>query len=96
MYYKLIFYLLQGDHIQIIAPTEIANNFKNEFVENNTFTLENFEIEKNDGSIKVCNHSFKLILNATTLLEDLNQLKIANPGFKFLPFAEIKKGVVSR
>ncbi|WJX20972.1 hypothetical protein P8452_10451 [Trifolium repens] len=43
----------QGDHIQIIAPTEIANNFKNEFVENNTFTLENFEIEKNDGSIKV-------------------------------------------
>ncbi|GAU41821.1 hypothetical protein TSUD_299870 [Trifolium subterraneum] len=86
----------KGDKAHIIAPTDYANQYKAELVENNTFTLQNFEIEKNDLTIKYCHHLFKFILNGNTLLQDLNEFEIAKPGFKFVPFDEIKNGKVRK
>ncbi|GAU49600.1 hypothetical protein TSUD_407650 [Trifolium subterraneum] len=86
----------KGDNAHIIAPTVYANQYKAELVENNTFILQNFEIEKNDLTIKYCHHPFKFILNGNTLLQDLNEFEIAKPGFKFVPFDEIKNGKVRK
>ncbi|KEH37977.1 DUF223 domain protein [Medicago truncatula] len=48
----------EGDRIQVILPTEFKDKFKSRIAENATFTLQDFEVEKNDMTIKVTDHQF--------------------------------------
>ncbi|KAK2403228.1 hypothetical protein P8452_09298 [Trifolium repens] len=82
----------QGNDIQVIVPTNLKDHFKDALAENTTFTVQNFEVEKNNISLKCSSHPFKLVFNSCTLIQDLNVHKIPMPEYKFTDFADIKQG----
>ncbi|WJX79778.1 hypothetical protein P8452_62863 [Trifolium repens] len=83
-----------GDEIQVTVPSDLNDKFKTQFTLHQTCTLQNFSVEHNKFSIKATPHSFKLIITAGTLIEDVNQHKIAAPGYKFKDFSDITNGKV--
>jgi hypothetical protein len=70
----------------------LKDRFKDALAENTTFTVQNFEVEKNNISLKCSSHPFKLVFNSCTLIQDLNVHKIPMPEYKFTDFADIKQG----
>lgn len=87
-------FFILGDCIQAILPTKFKDKFKGRIVENTTFTLQNFEVEKNDMTIKATDHQFKLVFNGGTSVDNIDKHDIPKPSFSFKEFDEIKKGVV--
>ncbi|WJX19584.1 hypothetical protein P8452_09253 [Trifolium repens] len=83
-----------GDEIQVTVPSDLNEIFKTQFSLHQTCTLQNFSVEHNKFSIKATPHSFKLIVTAGTLIEDVNQHKIGAPGYKFKDFSNITNGKV--
>jgi hypothetical protein len=56
------------------------------------FSVQNFDVEKNITGFKPADHPFKLIFNAATLIEDINQHTIVRPPLNVKDFSEIKQG----
>ncbi|WJX46875.1 hypothetical protein P8452_33622 [Trifolium repens] len=83
-----------NQHFEMVVCDELGDEFKTQFTLNQTCTLQNFSVEHNKFSIKATPHSFKLIITAGTLIEDVNQHKIAAPGYKFKDFSDITNGKV--
>ncbi|PNY01098.1 hypothetical protein L195_g024386 [Trifolium pratense] len=83
-----------GDEIQMTVPTDLHEKCKTQFHVNMTCTIQNFDVEKNNLSVKACEHKFKLIWTGGSFIEDVNEHKIPKPGFKFKDFADIKNGIV--
>jgi hypothetical protein len=52
----------------------------------------NFEVEKNNITLKCSPHPFKLVFNSCTVVDNLNGHEIPMPGYKFADFAELKQG----
>lgn len=84
----------EGDRIQVILPAEFKDQFKGRIAENTTFTLQNFEVEKNEMSIKATDHPFRLVFNGGTSVDNIDKHDIPKPSFNFKDFDEIKKGGV--
>jgi len=45
------------------VPTEYKDQFKGRIAENTTFTLQNFEEEKNEMTMKTTGHKFRLVFS---------------------------------
>lgn len=84
----------EGDRIQVIVPAELKDQFKGRIAENTTFTLQNFDVEKNEMSIKATDHPFRLVFNGGTSVDNIDKHDIPKPSFNFKDFDEIKKGEV--
>jgi hypothetical protein len=52
----------------------------------------NFEVEKNNITLKCSPHPFKLVFNSCTAVDNLNGHEIPMPRYKFADFAELKQG----
>jgi hypothetical protein len=76
------------------VPADLKDKFKEALVENTTFTVQNFVVDKNNIALKCSDHPFKLVFNSSTLIEDMNQHIIPHPGYKFQDFDDIKAGKV--
>lgn len=84
----------EGDRIQVILPNEFKDQFKSRVAENTTFTLQNFDVEKNEMTIKATNQKFRLVFNAATTIDSIDKHDIPKPPFCFKEFDMIKKGVL--
>ncbi|WJX53683.1 hypothetical protein P8452_39652 [Trifolium repens] len=82
----------QGNDIQVIVPFDLVEHFKEKLAENTSFTLYNFEVEKNNVTLKCSPHPFKLVFNSCTVIDHINGHEIPNSGYKFADFAELKAG----
>jgi hypothetical protein len=56
--------------------------------------MQNFDVEKNEMTIKATDHQFRLVFNGGTSIDSIEKHDIPKPSFCFKEFDEIKKGVL--
>jgi hypothetical protein len=88
----MLFVLLQGNDIQLVIPTGYKAVCDKVLLENTTYTLSNFQVQKNDDAFKASDHKYKLIWTGGTNADNVNVHDIPNPSIKFKPFSEIVSG----
>ncbi|CAJ2632103.1 unnamed protein product [Trifolium pratense] len=81
----------KGDDISIFIPNEVITNSEqvNDLTVNNTYTMQNFQVSKNDDLYKASHHVYKLRFNGGTIVKDVNVHKIGDPVTNIKPFTEI-------
>ncbi|CAJ2664510.1 unnamed protein product [Trifolium pratense] len=81
----------KGDDISVFIPHEVIQNNEqvNDLSVNNTYTMQNFQVSKNDDLYKASHHVYKLRFNGGTIVKDVNVHKIGDPVINIKPFTEI-------
>ncbi|MCH82309.1 replication protein A 70 kDa dna-binding subunit C-like, partial [Trifolium medium] len=81
----------KGDDISVFIPHEVIQNSEKliELTVNNTYTMQNFQVSKNDDLYKASHHVYKLRFNGGTIVKDVNVHKIADPVTNCKPFIQI-------
>ncbi|GAU49766.1 hypothetical protein TSUD_386850 [Trifolium subterraneum] len=93
-FFQIVVVDSKGDDIFVLVPNELKQKFENEIpiTVNNTYTMQNFQVTKNDDQFKPSHHEFKLRFTGGTLVEDVNVHQIADPVAKFKSFGDILNG----
>ncbi|XP_045790716.1 uncharacterized protein LOC123885475 isoform X2 [Trifolium pratense] len=93
-YFEMVVVDAKGDDIFVLVPNELKQKFENEIpiIVKNTYTMQNFQVSKNDDQFKPSHHEFKLGFNGGTLVNDVNVHEIADPVTKFKSFVDIING----
>ncbi|XP_045791821.1 uncharacterized protein LOC123886558 [Trifolium pratense] len=93
-YFEMVVVDSKGDDIFVLVPNELKQKFENEIpiIVKNTYTMQNFQVSKNDDQFKPSHHKFKLRFNGGTLVNDVNVHEIADPVTKFKSFVDIING----
>jgi len=73
------------------VPTEYKDQFKGRIAENTTFTLQNFEEEKNEMTMKTTGHKFRLVFSGWIIIDAIDKHEILKQSFNFKEFDEINK-----
>ncbi|XP_045831696.1 uncharacterized protein LOC123923096 isoform X3 [Trifolium pratense] len=81
----------KGDDISVFIPNELHQKFEKDIPisVNNTYTMQNFQVTKNDDQFKTSSHDYKLRFNGGTLVKDVNVHQIPDAVTKLKPFSEI-------
>ncbi|RHN55670.1 putative nucleic acid-binding protein [Medicago truncatula] len=82
----------KGDDIHVVIPTEYKAIFDIILQEDNTYTLSNFQVGKNDLLFKASDHKYRLKWTGGTTAVDVNVHNIPHPILKMKPLAEIISG----
>ncbi|PNX73057.1 replication factor-A carboxy-terminal domain protein, partial [Trifolium pratense] len=91
--FELVVVDSKGDDITIIVPHELNAKFNTLIIEKNSYTIQNFQVLKNDDQFKQSQHQFKLRLTGGTRVFYVNQHDIPYPMAKFKDFLEIEEGI---
>ncbi|GAU40127.1 hypothetical protein TSUD_389770 [Trifolium subterraneum] len=93
-FFQIVVVDSKGDDIFVLVPNELKQKFENEIpiTFNNTYTMQNFQVTKNDDQFKPSHHEFKLRFTGGTLVDDVNLHQIADPVAKFKSFGDILNG----
>ncbi|WJX28057.1 hypothetical protein P8452_16822 [Trifolium repens] len=89
-YLELVVVDSKGDDIFVIVPNELKTKYEKEIpiVEKNTYTMQNFQVTKNQEKFKSSHHEFMLKFNGGTKVSDCNKHDI-NDTLHFKDFTEI-------
>ncbi|CAJ2652267.1 unnamed protein product [Trifolium pratense] len=79
------------DDISVFIPNELHQKFEKDIpiTVNNTYTMQNFQVTKNDDQFKTSCHDYKLRFNGGTLVKDVNVHQIPDAVTKLKSFSEI-------
>ncbi|PNX99095.1 replication factor-A carboxy-terminal domain protein [Trifolium pratense] len=93
-YFEIVVVDSKGDDILVLVPHELKQKFEIEIpiIVNKTYTMQNFQVSKNDDKFKPSHHEFKLRFNDGTLVNDVNVHQIVDPVPNFKSFTEINYG----
>ncbi|KAK2379080.1 replication protein A 70 kDa DNA-binding subunit B [Trifolium repens] len=89
-YLELVVVDSKGDDIFVIVPNELKSKFEKEIpiVEKNTYTMQNFQVTKNQEKFKSSHHEFMLKFNGGTKVSECNKHDITDT-LHFKDFTEI-------
>ncbi|WJX57068.1 hypothetical protein P8452_42665 [Trifolium repens] len=89
-YLELVVVDSKGDDIFVIVPNELKTKYEKEIpiVEKNTYTMQNFQVTKNQEKFKSSHHEFMLKFNGGTKVSDCNKHDITDT-LHFKDFTEI-------
>ncbi|XP_045792102.1 uncharacterized protein LOC123886871 [Trifolium pratense] len=75
----------KGDDIYVFIPNELHQKFEKDILitVNNTYTMQNFQVIKNDDQFKTSCHDYKLRFNGGTLVKDVNVHQIPDAVTKY-------------
>jgi hypothetical protein len=87
---KISLYTFQGDDIFVVVPNELKTKYEKEIpiVEKNTYTMQNFQVTKNQEKFKSSHHEFMLKFNGGTKVSECNKHDITDT-LHFKDFTEI-------
>uniref|UniRef100_K7LII0 Replication protein A 70 kDa DNA-binding subunit B/D first OB fold domain-containing protein n=1 Tax=Glycine max TaxID=3847 RepID=K7LII0_SOYBN len=89
---KMVFVDSDGDEIHVIYKQDQLKSWKMDLKENCTYVMHNFNVLKNNGQYRVCDHQFKLVFTGVivvrqSILDDLPFRK-----YRFAGFANVVAG----
>ncbi|XP_003604595.3 replication protein A 70 kDa DNA-binding subunit C [Medicago truncatula] len=91
-YLEMVIADKENDMIQLTVPYEELAKWKEILKENNTYTMLNFKVLKNDVAVKASTHPFRLAVSGATIIKPVDFPAIPLASFRFKDFGEILAG----
>lgn len=94
-YEIFMFLLLQGGKITAVVKKFDIDKWKSMLKEDNTYIVQNFEVNHNDGQFRTSNHPYKLVFMKGTIVQARQIPEIPHNIYHFTPFDDILAGGAS-
>ncbi|XP_050917968.1 uncharacterized protein LOC127135242 [Lathyrus oleraceus] len=84
--------IYQGDQIHVVTRNRYFKDWIEQLKEHETYAIYNGEPMANDGPLKVCSHSLKLVFNGGTTISNIIIPKIPPHQFKYKAIGDFLNG----
>ncbi|XP_057438650.1 replication protein A 70 kDa DNA-binding subunit D-like isoform X3 [Lotus japonicus] len=92
---EMIFMDQKGGKITAIVKKFDIDKWKSMLKEDNTYIVQNFEVNHNDGQFRTSNHPYKLVFMKGTIVQARQIPEIPHNIYHFTPFDDILAGGAS-